>query len=363
MTLRSDPSSPGAPAEAADLRLEGLEKRYGAALAVAHLNLTVEAGSLVALLGPSGCGKTTTLRMIAGFERPDQGRITVAGRDITGLAPHRRGLGMVFQNYSLFPHKTVAENVAFGLRMAGLGRAARDEAVARMLDLVQLTAHAGKHPSQLSGGQQQRVALARSLAPNPRVLLLDEPLGALDKNLRESMQFELRRLQRRFAITTVLVTHDQEEALSMSDRVAVMHRGRVLQVGRAAEIYDRPATRFVAEFLGTANILAGAVAEGRFRPASAAWREKAPALLSVRPERVALGPEADGLENRFEARVVSSAFRGAYAAYQLDVPALGRELYAYRQAGGPLGQLAYGVGEVVQAGWRPEDGVIVEDDS
>jgi putative spermidine/putrescine transport system ATP-binding protein len=350
----------------AELRLEGLEKRFGSAIAVEHLDLTVEAGSLVALLGPSGCGKTTTLRMIAGFEHPGAGRILVGAEDITSLPPHRRSLGMVSQNYSLFPHRTVAENVAFGLRMAGMGRAERDGAVRRLLDLVQLRGHDDKHPSQLSGGQQQRVALARSLAPNPRVLLLDEPLGALDKNLRESMQFELRGMQQRLAITTVLVTHDQEEALSISDRIAVMSRGRILQFGAAAEIYDRPASQFVAEFLGTSNIFTGEACDGMLKipGASLPLPPGAPTsgsvTISVRPERIVLGSAAPAMPCRLEARVMSSVFRGVYAAYQLHVPSLGRDIYAYRQAEGPLGSLSFKAGDVVTAGWSIEDSVMVK---
>jgi putative spermidine/putrescine transport system ATP-binding protein len=364
-----------AAATAAELKLEGVDKRFGGTLAVSALDLTIEAGSLVALLGPSGCGKTTTLRMIAGFELPDSGRIMLAGRDVTELPPNKRGLGMVFQNYSLFPHMTVAENVAFGLRMAGVGRAERDERVARILDLVRLPAMADRQPSQLSGGQQQRVALARSLIVNPQVLLLDEPLGALDKGLRESMQFELRSMQRRLGITTLLVTHDQEEALSMSDRIAVMNLGRVLQVGAPSEIYDRPKSRFVAEFLGTSNLFEGravGTADGRWLeiggrpgirvalPAGADGRARA--VLSVRPERIALGREAEGMANRISVEVVSAVFRGTYAAYQLAAPELEREIFVYRQADGPLGTVSFAPGDRLVAGWQPDDAVIVEED-
>jgi putative spermidine/putrescine transport system ATP-binding protein len=332
----------------ADLLIDRVEKAFAGQTAVRQLSLEARAGELISLLGPSGCGKTTTLRMVAGFETPDSGRIVLGGRDVTALATRRRGLGMVFQNYSLFPHKTVAENVAFGLRMAGIGRAERESRVAEFLDLVQLAGFGNRYPAQLSGGQQQRVALARSLVVRPKVLLLDEPLGALDRNLRESMQFELRSMQQRLNITTLLVTHDQEEALSMSDRVAVMNQGRILQIGAPAEIYDRPKTRFVAEFLGTSNLFE--TGPGR------------PDLLSIRPERVLLGAEAEGHPDRRAAEIIGAVFRGTYAAYQLRLAENGREIVAYRQASGPLGQVNHAVGERLVVAWRPEDAVVVERD-
>ena len=214
---------------------------------------------MLALLGPSGCGKTTTLRIIAGFETPDHGSVVIGTHDVTELPPNKRGLGMVFQSYSLFPHMTVGENVAFGLKMQGVSAAERTTRVREMLALVRLTQHEDRQIHQLSGGQQQRIALARALVTDPSTLLLDEPLGALDKNLRERMQFELREIQHRLGITSILVTHDQEEALTMSNRVAVMSDGQVVQVGRPTDIYERPRNRFVAEFLGTANIVAGTV--------------------------------------------------------------------------------------------------------
>ena len=353
--------------EPASLQLRGVSKQFGAFVAVHPLDLTIDGGQMLALLGPSGCGKTTTLRMIAGFEQPDRGQVFIAGRDVTMLRPARRHLGMVFQNYSLFPHMTVAQNVAFGLRMQKIGRTDRDARICRILDTVQLAALADRFPRQLSGGQQQRVALARSLVTNPQVLLLDEPLGALDKNLRESMQFELRELQRRFGITSLLVTHDQEEALSMSDQVAVMNAGRIEQIAAPGEIYDRPATRFVSSFLGTANILSGRPdSDGALRTGSArvllpARSAKPMVTLSLRPERVRMGAESDGLGNRFAAQVNSVAFRGAYIAYELNVPALGQTIYAYCHPTSGLGETAYQPGGQVQIGWQPEDGVIVED--
>ena len=251
----STPKDSKVTAGTAELVLDGISKSFGGTMVLQPLRLTVPGGALVALLGPSGCGKTTTLRIIAGFERADTGRVTVGGTDITSLPPNRRRLGMVFQNYSLFPHMTIADNVAFGLKMAGCPKSEIGERVTQALATVRLAGMDARYPNQLSGGQQQRVALARSLVTNPKVLLLDEPLGALDKNLRESMQFELRQLQQTLGITTVLVTHDQEEALTMSDQVAVMRDGRLIQFGPPSDVYHRPMSRFVAEFLGASNVI------------------------------------------------------------------------------------------------------------
>jgi len=241
---------------AAAIRLQSVTKIFdGHVVAVDDVTLDIEAGEFFALLGPSGCGKTTTLRMIAGFELPDTGRIHVGDKDITDLPVHRREMGMVFQSYALFPHRTVAENVAFGLRMREVPRAEIDKRVAAALSLVALTGLENRRPSQLSGGQQQRVALARALVVEPPVLLCDEPLGALDRKLRQQMQFELKELQKRLGVTLVFVTHDQEEALAMSDRIAVMNKGRIEQIGAPTEIYEKPRTRFVADFIGEINIL------------------------------------------------------------------------------------------------------------
>ena len=240
----------------ATITLDNVTKTFdGRVLAVDGVTLDIAAGEFFSLLGPSGCGKTTSLRMIAGFELPDSGRVHVAGRDITDLPVHKRDMGMVFQSYALFPHRTVAENVAFGLRMREVPKPDIERRVKAALAQVALTGLEERKPGQLSGGQQQRVALARALVVEPRVLLCDEPLGALDRKLRQQMQFELKELQKRLGVTLVFVTHDQEEALAMSDRIAVMNHGRVEQVGAPTEIYERPRTRFVADFIGEINIL------------------------------------------------------------------------------------------------------------
>src|SRR5437660_5432619 len=241
------------------LRLEDISHRFGEFVAVRDINLDVAGGELVALLGPSGCGKSTLLRIISGFIRQSQGRVLFDNEAVDHLPPSRRGAGIVFQNYALFPHMTVAQNVAYGLEAQKWPRQRIGPRVAEMLALVHMAEFAERKPRQLSGGQQQRIALARCLAIDPKVLLLDEPFGALDKNLRLDMQIEVKRLQREYGITTILVTHDQEEALSMADRIAVMNRGRIEQVASPTDIYDRPATLFVNQFVGTTNLLPGQI--------------------------------------------------------------------------------------------------------
>jgi ABC-type Fe3+/spermidine/putrescine transport system ATPase subunit len=283
-------------AAAGALVLRGLRKTYGNQVAVDDVSLAVPAGSLLALLGPSGCGKTTILRSIAGFVEPDAGRIELDGQDVTALAPERRGTAMVFQNYALFPHMTVAANVGFGLRMRRLKKPKIAERVAAALAMVQLSAFADRYPQQLSGGQQQRAALARAIVTEPRLLLLDEPFGALDQNLREDMQVELRKLQQRLGITAVVVTHDQQEAMILADLVAVMQSGRIEQMASPVALYDRPATRFVAGFVGAANILAGRceapgslrIGDGAMAMPSGDRPAGAPATIAVRPEAVQL---------------------------------------------------------------------------
>ena len=367
-------STPLSASVGAEVALDGISKRFGSTVALKPLHLTIPGGSLIALLGPSGCGKTTTLRIIAGFERPDQGRVRVSGRDITSLPPNKRGLGMVFQNYSLFPHMTVAENIAFGLKMARRPSSEIETRVARALETVRLSGFGDRYIHQLSGGQQQRIALARSIITNPSVLLLDEPLGALDKNLRESMQFELHSLQRSLGITSVLVTHDQEEALTMSDLVAVMHMGEVLQIGPPDEVYDRPRTRFVAEFLGTSNILTatvvrieGGIVEARGdglalrAPESVKLDPEASVLASVRPEKVHLTRGTAISENEIAGRIVGHAFRGTYHAFQIAADGLQQNLFAYVPPRDIATSGFFEPGTPVVASWRAEDVVLLSE--
>ncbi|MGX5826688.1 ABC transporter ATP-binding protein [Mesorhizobium sp. 43Arga] len=243
------------------LSIQHVRKSYGSNTVVQDFSLDVEPGEFVSFLGPSGCGKTTVLRMVAGFEEPSAGKIVVAGKDITRLKPNQRNVGMVFQAYALFPNLTVAQNIAFGLKVAGMNKADADKRVAEMLDMIKLPQMADRYPYQLSGGQQQRIALARAIAPKPKLLLLDEPLSALDAKVRVSLREEIRSIQKKLDITTIFVTHDQEEALSISDRIAVMYGGKAEQVATPFEIYNRPATKFVANFVGTLNVLEGKVTD------------------------------------------------------------------------------------------------------
>ncbi len=286
------------------ITITGLTKRFGQVGAVVGLDLAVRPGELVALLGPSGCGKTTTLRLVAGFLAPEAGEIRVGDRVLSSPAlvvpPERRRMAMIFQSYALWPHMTVAQNVAYGLRFADVGRADRDRRVDEMLRAVQLAGYGARYPGELSGGQQQRVAVARALVVEPEILLLDEPLSNLDASLREEMRFEIRRLHERFAITTLYVTHDQAEAMVISDRVAVLRDGRVVQVGPPEELFEHPRTRFVAEFVGKTNLIdavaagGGSVARGsvRLRVAADGLTPRAPVVVSIRPHQIALGPPA-----------------------------------------------------------------------
>jgi putative spermidine/putrescine transport system ATP-binding protein len=316
---------------AADVSCLGIRKTYGDVVAVDGVDLTVGDGEFFTLLGPSGSGKTTTLRIIAGFERPDAGRVTLGGADITRQPPYARDVNTVFQDYALFPHMTVAENVAYGLKVKGVARRERTDQVNEVLKMVRLDGYGDRKPVQLSGGQRQRVALARSIVNEPKVLLLDEPLGALDLKLRQEMQIFLKALQRDLGMTFLYVTHDQEEALTMSDHVAVFNEGRIEQVGTPTDVYERPSTEFVAGFVGTSNIL-----------------ERAGRRFSVRPERVELNGHGEGSAE--PGTVADVVFVGAFTRILVDTEK-GERLIVVRQNDGSHLE----PGARVHVGWRNED--------
>ncbi len=303
------------------LDLRGLTKKYGTFVAVDEFSLSVEKGEFICLLGPSGCGKTTTLQMVAGFVQPTSGAVELDGRDITDIRSSRRGLGIVFQNYALFPHMTVSQNVAFGLEMRKVAASERGKRVSEALELMRLEVFADRYPRELSGGQRQRVALARALVIRPPILLLDEPMGALDAKLREEMQIELRLLQRSLGITTIMVTHDQAEAMTLADRVVLMNGGRIEQTGKPYEMYEHPNGRFSSTFLGRANVLNGSVGESGFRiqditlpTAPGALRGKADYI--VRPEKIEFVEQSALVRGRVAARV----FLGNHWLFQVETP-------------------------------------------
>jgi spermidine/putrescine transport system ATP-binding protein len=354
MTAPSD----AAPAE---IRLIDLEKRFGAILAVDGVTLDVRAGEFFSLLGPSGCGKTTTLRMIGGFELPTGGRILLRDRDITNDPPDKRPVNMVFQQYALFPHLDVGENVAFGLRRRKVDGREIGRRVGEALELVRLEGYERRRPTQLSGGQQQRVALARALVNRPTVLLLDEPLGALDLKLRRQLQIELKRIQAEVGITFVYVTHDQEEALTMSDRIAVMHAGRIEQLGTPEELYERPATRFVADFIGSTNLLRGVIEpDGSIRLSSgevarAAHDGLPPGAeveISIRPESIELVP-ADAV-GAIRGQVEQAAYLGTNLSYQVRT-AGGLVLSVLASKAG----VRRPVGSEVAVTWQPSEALVL----
>jgi spermidine/putrescine transport system ATP-binding protein len=358
----------------ADLTLAGVTKKFGAFVAVDDLDLVVEQGRFFALLGPSGCGKTTTLRMVAGLEEPTSGTITIAGQDISRLKPYKRPVNTVFQNYALFPHLDIFENVAFGLRRRGVKDVKKQ--VGEMLELVELGSFGQRRPGQLSGGQQQRVALARALINRPQVLLLDEPLGALDLKLRRQMQIELKRIQTEVGITFVHVTHDQEEAMTMADTIAVMNQGVIEQMGAPAELYDSPATTFVSNFLGQSNLVKAEVvgrdgedvvvdAQGSRlgAPVARARRTEGTVWVGVRPEKVFLaraGSESADGSNRLAGGTVSDvSFIGVSTQYLVRMP-WGQELTVFEQNSGARD--VFRVGNPVDLHWIPAHTFLLDAD-
>ena len=357
------------------LRIEAISKRFGDFAAVDQLSLDVFKGEFFALLGPSGCGKTTLLRLIAGFEHPSSGRILLDGVDLASVPPHRRPVNMMFQTYALFPHLTVEGNVAFGLKQEGLPKAEIATRVADMLALVKLETFGLRKPHQLSGGQRQRVALARSLVKRPRVLLLDEPMAALDKKLRGETQFELMDLQRSLGLTFVIVTHDQSEAMTVADRIAVMDRGRLMQVGPPAEIYEQPDSRWVADFIGSVNLLEGRVGEagdtiegtafGRIRVgAKVAAEPHATVWVAVRPEKIrlarceAVAEQRADTENSAVATVVDVGYLGDLSLFKLRTES-GVPLQAAIANTGPLTARGIGWNEKVWLSFAPEATIVL----
>jgi putative spermidine/putrescine transport system ATP-binding protein len=351
------------------VRLARLSKCFGAVVALDNVSLDVAAGEFLTLLGPSGSGKTTTMHIVAGFESATSGEVSIGGRPVAHVPPHRRDVGLVFQNYALFPHMTAADNIAFPLSMRKTPRAEVGRLVERALDLVRLGGLGARYPRQLSGGQQQRVALARVLVFNPRVVLMDEPLGALDKKLREDMQLEIKHIQQRLGLTVIYVTHDQEEALVMSDRIAVMRVGRLEQVGSPDDLYERPASRFVAEFIGESNVLAGTVTAAASAdtalalaggatvrgPAVPGARPGDGAMLVVRPERMLFIDDAPEGWNRLAGTVDEVIYVGETTKY---VVTAGEETLRVKQQN-RVGVPRYKVGDRVSIGWTVAEGSIL----
>ncbi|MGM0591109.1 MAG: ABC transporter ATP-binding protein [Halobacteriota archaeon] len=345
------------------IRFDGVHKQFGETTAVDDVSFTVQEGEFLALLGPSGSGKSTTLRMLAGFEEPTSGRIELEGMDLTGVPPHKRDTSMVFQNYALFPHMTVAENVAFGLKRHDVAADERERRVHETLELVDLADLKDRRPGTLSGGQQQRVATARALAIEPKVLLMDEPLGALDKKLRDRIKVDFARLQKRLGITTVYVTHNQDEALTMADRIAVMNEGRIEQIGTPSEVYERPKSRFVSDFIGDANFIEGDLeatgdrvvlqAHGRDLNVDAAGVPSNASLAFVRPERMRIVADAGAADNVLTGVVEQKLFVGSKTQYFVSVD--GVEYVAEGDPAVPTDE-----GDSVLLGWAREDTHLVE---
>ncbi|SOD91284.1 ABC transporter ATP-binding protein [Streptomyces sp. Ag109_G2-15] len=344
------------------VRLDGVSKRFADSYAVHRLDLDIEAGHFFSLLGPSGCGKTTSLRMIGGFSDPSEGSVLLAGEDVTALPPNRRNVNTVFQSYALFDHLSVADNVAFGLKRQGVAKAEMRQRVGEMLDLVQLAGLADRRPRTLSGGQRQRVALARALVNRPAVLLLDEPLAALDLKLRRQMQVELKQIQREVGITFVFVTHDQDEALTMSDRIAVMNEGRIEQCGTPEDVYEHPATRFVASFMGTSNLMTGtyrggevALEQGPALPVGARTgiADGTAVSVSVRPEKIWLSDFEPGM-SMLRGVIRETVYSGPTTTYLIELaPGVTLSVLEQNTARARMEDRWSG-GETVEFGWRPE---------
>ena len=349
------------------IEVRNLVKNYGALTALNDISMDFREGEFFALLGPSGCGKTTLLRALAGFVEPTSGSILLDGKDLTSMPPNKRPINMMFQSYALFPHMTVMQNIRYGLELAGIAKQEIATRVAAIMAATHLTSLGERLPSHLSGGQRQRVALARALVIKPRVLLLDEPLGALDKKLREAMQLELKHLQHEFAITFIVVTHDQEEALVMADRIALMRNGRIEQIGTAVELYERPQSRFVADFIGSANLIEGTAAGSRVEtqelgtvlgPADAAASGKV--VYSIRPERIVVGtePSSQGL-NSFRGAVSDIAYHGPDRHLHMRVNGAAKPIVVRVSANDRLAQ-GLEAGSEIWISWDPADARILE---
>jgi spermidine/putrescine ABC transporter ATP-binding subunit len=362
-------------ARGAHISLENLTKHFGTFVAVNEISLDIQRGEFLTFLGPSGSGKTTTLMMIAGFLIPTAGDITVEGNSIVRMAPYKRNIGMVFQNYALFPHMSIFDNIAFPLQMRRVSKSETKERVKWALDLVQLTGFGHRRPNQLSGGQQQRVAVARALVFEPSVLLLDEPLGALDAKLREGMQIELKQLHNRIGATILYVTHDQEEALTLSDRVVVFNEGNIMQVGPPDELYSQPQNRFVADFIGETNFLSGKISsmaddvctlqledgllmQGPLRdlfPSPKTW-----ATYALRPETILIGDEITGTPNAYEATVEEFLYLGEFTKYHLR---LGDSIVLIAKSSNRMGRRIITPGTKIRVGWNINELLLVETDA
>ena len=366
------------------ISFRNITKRWGSTVAVDNVSLDIEPGEFFALLGPSGCGKTTLLRMLAGLEVPSEGHVLIDGRDMAEIPPNKRAVNMVFQSYAVFPHMTVADNVAYGLKVDGVPQAERDQRVQEGLDLVQLGHLAARKPDQLSGGQRQRVALARALVKKPKVLLLDEPLSALDAKLREAMRFELSQLQRKVGITFIMVTHDQDEALAIASRIAVMNKGSIAQIGTPSDLYEFPATRFVADFIGSVNMFEGKLIDDKpdeatvscpeldphhiHVPHSVAGQEQAPVWVAIRPEKMNLHKDADApptvpecpkAHNVAKGEIKEISYLGDISIYHVLL-ANGRLIRISRPNRSRFDQDNFGWGEKVWVSWVGSSPVVLQ---